>query len=44
MARRKEEMRYPRERGMGSLILQGLGVWMMASGAIFLLLVIFGAE
>ena len=44
MAKRKHESRYPREGGMGGLILQAIGVWMMASGAIFLLLMIFGAD
>lgn len=42
MAKRKQESRYPRGSGMGGLFIQAIGVWMMASGAIFLLMMIFG--
>ena len=40
---RKDDFpKYPREWSMWNVVIQGIGVWMMASGAIFLLLLIFG--
>lgn len=44
MRRHRHEPRYPRQESAWELALQAIGVWMMASGAIFLTLLIFGSE
>lgn len=44
MPRHRHEPRYPRKESIWGLVLQAIGVWMMASGAIFLILLIFGAD